>query len=320
MALDLAVLEQLGHRALHGVIALAIDVGADGRELLQERRRRDDEAEAQAGREDLRQGAEVDDHARGIGGGQREHGAAVVVELVIVVVLDHGDALGARELEEGEAPARGEHRRRRVLVVRRDVDGAHPLAIAELGEGVNVEAVRVHRQRDEARARGPQRGPRGAIPERLHRHDIPGRDQGARHEVERHLAPAGDQQRLLRRRQPPQRREHRPERLAQARVTARIAVVEGARAPVHDRPAVGARQGRRGDEAEIGHAARHHERARGVDGVRVGLDRRADVEPRRRRGHSARRAGLARRRGHRARHHRAPRRLGLDPPSAVSSP
>ena len=59
-----------------------------------------------------------------VGAGQRQHGTAVVVELVIVVVLDDRDAFGAREREQRQ-PARGLQRDRAgILMVRRHVDGA----------------------------------------------------------------------------------------------------------------------------------------------------------------------------------------------------
>ncbi len=49
-----------------------------------------------------------------------------------------------------------------------------------------------------------------------------------------------------------------------------------------------ARQGGRGDEAEIGHAARHHQRARRVRRDGGGIDRGAEVEAHRRRGRHVR--------------------------------
>ena len=86
--------------------------------------------EQKARREDLRQRPDVHDDSPAVGRGERKDRAAVVVELVVVVVLDHRDALRTRQLEQCQAPTRREHPRRRVLVVRRDVDRAHQISSA----------------------------------------------------------------------------------------------------------------------------------------------------------------------------------------------
>src|SRR5262249_46152004 len=91
VALQLAVLEQLGDGALEDVIALAIDVPTPRDDTLDDRAGCDDVSEAQARREHLGERSDVDDDARVVRARQGEDGTAVVVELVIVVVLDDGD-------------------------------------------------------------------------------------------------------------------------------------------------------------------------------------------------------------------------------------
>ena len=187
-------------------------------ESLDQRRRRHDEAEPQRRRQDLRERAHVDDDAVAIGRGERQHRAPLVVELVVVVVLDDGDAPRARQLEEAQPPPGVEHHRGRVLMVRRHVDRAQLLARGQRLERVDVEAALVDGHRHQARAGGAERAPRRPIAERLDRDDVARREQRARYEIERHLAAARHHQRVDVGGDAAQRRQHVAER---ARAAAR---------------------------------------------------------------------------------------------------
>ena len=82
------------------------------------------EAEADAGRQDLAERADVEHHARGVGRREREARRPVVVELVVVVVLEQREAGVAREREQRGPTWRSEGHGGGVLVVRRHVHGA----------------------------------------------------------------------------------------------------------------------------------------------------------------------------------------------------
>ena len=96
----------------------------------------------------------------------------------------------ARDLEQRHAPAGREHHGRRVLVVRRDVDGAHGAGARDALDGVDVDAARVDGDGDERAPGEPERAPRRAIAERLDDDDVARVKERSRDEVERHLAPA----------------------------------------------------------------------------------------------------------------------------------
>ena len=77
---------------------------------------------------------------RRIGAGQRQHGAPLVVELVIVVRLRPGRSVRAR-LGHHRDPARGSQRHGRwILMMRREVDGAQPRSRVQRGQRVDVDA------------------------------------------------------------------------------------------------------------------------------------------------------------------------------------
>jgi len=174
----------------------------------------------------------------------------------------------------------------------------------------------VHRDAHELRAREREHPPSRAVPEGLDHHDIPRRQQRARHEIERHLRAPRDEHVVRVRGHAARRRQHRRQRRTQPRVPAGIAVAESRPPRRPQRPAVGAPEGVDGDEAEIRLPAPHrHEPLVG----RVGSPRgaRFEVEPcaaghlhpcRRRAGEGPRGAI-----GEIPRHERPPRRLGRDP-------
>src|SRR5204863_4537912 len=142
--------------------------------------------------EDLRQRADVDHDAVRVGAGERQDGAAVVVELVIVVVFEDGEAVLVREREQPGAPAGAEHGGGRVLVVRGDVEQPDGGPGADPGERGDVDAAGVDGHADQPRAGALEHGPRRAIAQRLDAHDVAGPDDRADGEVERHLAAARD--------------------------------------------------------------------------------------------------------------------------------
>jgi acetyl-CoA synthetase len=100
-----------------------------------------------------------------IGAGEREDGPTVVVELVVVVVFDDRDAKLPREVEQREPSPGRERHGRRVLVVRRKVEGTYRLARSELRERGDRQARLVDGDRDEPRPRSPEGVPGRAIAE-----------------------------------------------------------------------------------------------------------------------------------------------------------
>jgi hypothetical protein len=75
------------------------------------------------------------------------------MELVIVVVLDDGEAMPPRELQQPDPARRRERDRRRKLMMGRHEHRADPLLFGKRGEMIDRETLRVHRNRDDPRAR-----------------------------------------------------------------------------------------------------------------------------------------------------------------------
>ena len=144
-------------------------------------------------------------------------------------------------------------------MVRRHVDGAQRArARPALASASTSRPSLVDGQRHQARARRRQRAPRRPIAERLDGDDVAGREQRARHQVERHLAAARDHRASSASAATPRSAESiAAERRAQPRVAARVAVVEQRRAVRRERAPIGARQRRHRHEAHVGDAARH---------------------------------------------------------------
>ncbi len=261
MAQQLAILEQFGDRAFDRGIAARVARGAQARETLEHRRRRNDEAAADSGREKIRQRADIDDIRASRARRDRQHGLARVVEFVIVVVFDDREAVRERERGEPFATALRHHRRRRKLVMRRQEHRAHFFAREQRFERIDVEPVAIERQRHEPRAGESQHAPRGRIAERFDRHDIARRDQRACDEIDALLDAARDHQVVGCRDQPARAREHRGELDAQAHVAARIGRRQQRAAAMLDRAPERARERTRGKEPHVRRAVRHHQHA-----------------------------------------------------------
>ena len=93
--LHLAVLDQCRHGRFGREVTLDIEDRADCGGRSQHHRRRYNVPDAQSWCEHLGQRADVHDEAGMVCAGQRKHGVAVVMELVVVVILDDGDSPGA---------------------------------------------------------------------------------------------------------------------------------------------------------------------------------------------------------------------------------
>ena len=101
VAHDGPVLDELRSRSLDDVVALAIDHEPLARQPLDDGGGGDDVSEAQTRGEHLGQAADVDHAAVVVRARQRQHGSALVVELVVVIVLDHRQsARGGRDRGE----------------------------------------------------------------------------------------------------------------------------------------------------------------------------------------------------------------------------
>jgi hypothetical protein len=97
---DRAIEQQLGHCALGHVVALPVHQPPVVNESLHHPWVRHDEADPRPRGEGLGQGAHVHHAAMGVVGGEREDRATHVVELVVVVVLEHEKAPLPGELQE----------------------------------------------------------------------------------------------------------------------------------------------------------------------------------------------------------------------------
>src|SRR5689334_3294380 len=107
---------------LEELIALTVDDAPQRCEALDDRRGRDDEPNPEAGSEDLRERADVDDNAMRIGARERQDGATFVMELVVVVVLENEEAPRPREIEEPKTARGSKGHGRRILMMRCHVD------------------------------------------------------------------------------------------------------------------------------------------------------------------------------------------------------
>ena len=329
VSLQLTVLDQLGDRALGAHVALAIGDFAQPRQPFQQRARRDGEAEAQPGRQDLREGPDIDHDAGGVGAGQRHDRVTLEMKLVVVVVLQDRQPLAARQVQQRDPARRRQHHRRGILVVGRQVEGADAAARAQRLERADVQPVRVDRQRHQPRAGAHDGVPRAPVAELLDGDQIARAQQRARHEIDRHLAAAGDQHVVGAGCQPARRRQHAGDRGAQAREAARVGVSEGGAAAAAQRAAIGARERRDRHQRQVGDAAPQEDaavrgqRGRRLDHARAGVDvdgigaRRPAAILRRHGGALAdagASAGLGRQiEAHRFRHARSRRRGGGEP-------
>ena len=191
------VLEELGHGALVGLVALEVGGHPQLGHPLDHLKWGDEVADAQAGGEDLGERAEVDHHPRLVATGQGQHRSAVEVELVVVVVLDDQHPVSARELQELEPPGRGEHRGGRELVVGGEVDRAELPLLGQRRQRAHTDSAPVHRHGHQRGAGEAERRPRPGVTEPLHRHHVTRAEEGAGDEVQRHLAPTGDEHRFF---------------------------------------------------------------------------------------------------------------------------
>ena len=196
--LELAVFDQLRNRCLRGEIALNVQERPDRRDPADQLGRGDYVADPDSRCQNLRQRADIHHDAGAIGTGQRKDGTAIVVKLVIVVVLDDRHLPLLRQGQDLDAPGGFERHRGRILMVWREVDGAHRAALVQMTQRVDIDAVAVDRHRHHDGARRAECLPRRTVTPVFDGDDIPWPKQGAGHQRERHLAAPGDEHIALR--------------------------------------------------------------------------------------------------------------------------
>ncbi len=147
--------------------------------------------------------------------------------------------------------------------MRRHIDGLDSFAPRSGGQDVDVETASVDGDGDEAGARAREGRPRRGIADALHGDRAAVAGDGARHQSERHLTAARDQDLLGGRGYAADLPHEVRDRGAQTAVAPRVAIAEGvARAAPGERPAKSARDEVDGQETDVGHSARHDERSR----------------------------------------------------------
>ena len=102
-------------------------------------------SQAQARAEDLRQRADIDDLAGRVRTGKRQHGLMGEMKFVVVIVFDDCKAELGGERQQAQAPVGLHQHRGREIVMRRDIDGAHPLLAADFFQFIHPHALRIER-------------------------------------------------------------------------------------------------------------------------------------------------------------------------------
>ncbi len=179
-----ALLEEAGERQLVQQRGVELGVSLLADDPLEHRPAGDQPADTQPGARRLRERGDVDDVVRRFGA-QRPGRLAVEAQVGVDAVLDDEEALAAGQLEQAAAALRREVAPGRVLAVRLQADELDLAPAHELGERVHVEAVGVHRDRQD---RGPGRADRAKRPRegrRLDGGDVAGPQQGAGGQVHR---------------------------------------------------------------------------------------------------------------------------------------
>ena len=262
VALELAVLHELGHGPLQHRIAVAIERGARVPHPRDERPRSVDEAEPEVRAEDLGERAQVDHHSGRVAGRERSQRASVELELGVLVDLHHREPVLLGQRQQPGAPGRREDGQGGVLALRGHQHRPQPARAEDGLELLHLHAIAVHGHGQASRT-GPGEGLPGAAPAHgLDRHDVALREEGLGHQEGGHLRPPGHQHVSGRGRDAAPTRQEVRQRLAKARVALRIGRAR-ARPPRHQRPPIGASQGRAREEPGVGHAAGHLEQPAG---------------------------------------------------------
>ena len=203
VALDVVPTE-VGGRGPHveGAV-LGVRGELEERELLADLRLRERPAEAQPGREDLREAAEVHDPAGGVQALDRRQPLPLVPQFAVGGVLEDDDVELLRQLDQPPAPSQAHRAARRVLVVGHGVDELDPIGRAQhLFESVGVHALVVHRHRPVVgltRVEGDQRPEEGGP---LRDDDVAGIHEELGGEVQTLLPTLGDEDVVRRARHP----------------------------------------------------------------------------------------------------------------------
>ena len=168
-------------------------------ELVEHGPRRGAPAQAQPGREDLRERAEVDHELAAVERVQRRQRLALVAQHPVRVVLEHEQLAAARDLDQPAAALERHRHPRGVLERRHRVDelrrAARGVEALELGlEQVDVHAVLVHADLHDVGLVGDEHRHRAGIRRALGDHDVARVDQRLADEVDHLLAAGGHEQ------------------------------------------------------------------------------------------------------------------------------
>ena len=166
-------------------------------DLLHHRRRRHRPAEADARREDLREGADVDDEVAAVELVERRQRLALEAQQAVGVVLDDEQLALARQLDQPPPPLQREGDAGGVLEARHRVDEFRPLpSPASASRTVSSSSMRIpsssHLDLEHLRLVAAEDRDRPGIGRRLADDDVAGIDQRLGDQVDRLLAARGD--------------------------------------------------------------------------------------------------------------------------------
>ena len=201
-----------------GQVPLAVGASDEGRgQALGERRRveileglgdregghggdgRDEPADAEPGKPELRSAALVDDDAGRVLGLQRRRRLLLEVEIPVEIALHDRHPVLERELQHAAASLGGQHRARGILERRDEIDELRPVARQCLLQRVDAHAVVVDRQADDVGTGPPEREERARVRGALREDHVARREEGAGEDVQPLLAPGRHQDLLGRR-------------------------------------------------------------------------------------------------------------------------
>lgn len=260
VALYLLVLEEVADRGFERQAPLAVERRAKGEHRVEEIGRRDHPANANPRREDFGECADVDDHTSRVMGREGVHRLRIVVIFVVVVVFDHGHAVLGSPAQQPQTSAGVQRDRRRVLVMRRQIDRAWRGAVELLDADptlVNIDAA----QRGSLVLEGV---PCRRVSQPFNRDLIPRLEESSGDQSERHLAPACDQDVVRSDGEATGMGKHGCDLLAEPRMASRVPILQRAAAGLSHHAAQGSGQQLSWDDARVGQPSAKIERNLGA--------------------------------------------------------
>ncbi len=187
-------------------------------------RRHDQKAETQGREKCLAEAAHVDDAAIDVETVQAGDGPGAVAELAVVVVLDHPGARAARPVKQGQPASQAHRDAQRILMRRRHV---HEAGIARAPRAHrDVQALGIHRDGENARARSQESAARPGVARVFHPHPVTRIEQHPADQLEALLSPGHDQDLVCLAACSASRLDVIGDRFTQRAQTGRLAVVE----------------------------------------------------------------------------------------------